>query len=71
MERKITEQTATKTQKLELLTQNRLLLNGVTGIFETDSKGQTLKVKEFGNGAMIPFSKKWLDKRVVVLVMDK
>mgnify|MGYP001457112770 CR=1 FL=1 len=65
------EQTSTKTQKLELVTQNKLLLNNVTGIFETDSKGQALKVKEFGNGAMIPFSKKWLDKRVVVLVMDK
>ncbi len=71
MERKITGQTATKTQKLELRTQNRLLLDNVAGIFETDSKSQALKVKEFGNGAMIPFSKKWLGKRVVVLVMDK
>ncbi|MBI2040739.1 MAG: DUF2080 family transposase-associated protein [DPANN group archaeon] len=70
MDRKI-GQTAVQVQKLELKTQNRLLLNNVAGIFETDAKGAALKVKEFGNGAMIPFSKKYLGKRVVVLVVEK
>ncbi len=56
---------------IELAIQNKILLNNIFGIFETDSKNKSLIVKKFGNGAMIPFSKKYLGKRVVVLVVEK
>ncbi len=71
MGRTINARATIQMQKVELIGQNRMLLNNVEGIFETDASGQALKVKEFGNGAMIPFYKRWLGKRVVVLVVNK
>ena len=67
MEPKIVSQAVAQTRKVELTTQNRLLLDNVVGIFETDSKGKPLYVKQFGNGAMVPFSKKYLFKKIFFL----
>ena len=46
-------------------------IDNAIGMFETDSKGEPLEVKKSGNGAVIPFLKRYIGKKVVVFVIDK
>ena len=48
----------------------KIRVDNAIGMFETDAKGETLKIKKSGNGAVIPFLKRYLGKKVVVFVVD-
>ena len=48
----------------------KIRIDNAIGMFEGDSKGSQLKVKKSGNGAVIPFLKRYIGKRVVVFVVD-
>ena len=49
---------------------SKIRIDNAIGMFEGDSKGEQLKVKKSGNGAVIPFLKRYIGKKVVVFVID-
>ena len=56
---------------INVLMSNKIRIDNAIGMFTADSKGQPLKVKQSGNGAVIPFLKRFKGKKAVVFIMDK
>lgn len=55
---------------IDVLMSSKIRIDGAIGMFETNSKGDPLTVKSSGNGAVIPFLKRYIDKKVVVFVVN-
>lgn len=55
---------------LNVFMSSKVRIDDVIGMFEADAKGDRLTVKKSGNGAVIPFLKRYLGKRVVVFVVN-
>ena len=71
--RKMIKKRVTKKQKghnINVLMSKKIRIDNAVGIFTADSKGDPLKVKKSGNGAVIPFLKRYIGKKVVVFVVD-
>ena len=49
---------------------NKIRIDSAIGMFSADSKGEPLKVKKSGNGAVIPFLKRYQGKKVIVFVVN-
>ncbi len=49
---------------------NKIRIDNALGMFTADSKGDALKIKKSGNGAVIPFLKRYVGKEVVVFVIN-
>jgi len=48
---------------------NKIRIDNAVGMFEADSKGNPLKIKKSGNGAVIPFLKRYIGKKAIVFVV--
>lgn len=60
----------TKPYNVDVLMSSKIRVDNAIGIFTADSKGEPLRVKKSGNGAVIPFLKRYIGKKVVVFVID-
>lgn len=66
--------TKTKTNKgydVNVFMSSKIRIDDAIGMFTADSKGQPLKVKSSGNGAVIPFLKRYTGKKAIVFIMNK
>ena len=52
-----------------LTEQATIKINNAIGMFEADASGNPLIIKRSGNGAVIPFLKRYIGKRVIVFVI--
>ena len=52
-----------------LTEQVTIKINNTIGMFEADASGNPLIIKRSGNGAVIPFLKRYIGKRVIVFVI--
>jgi len=49
---------------------SKITIENAIGIFTVDSKGSPLEIKKSGNGAIIPFLKRFIGKKAVVFVVE-
>ena len=66
---------ATKTQNntgnnLNIFMSSKIRIDNALGMFTADAKGKPLEIKKSGNGAAIPFLKRYTGKHVVVFVIN-
>ncbi len=59
-----------KAYNVDVLLGNRIRIDNAIGMFAADAKGSPLTVRKSGNGAAIPFLKRYMGKRVIVFVVD-
>lgn len=59
-----------KGYNLNVYMSNKIRIDNAEGMFSADSKGDKLVVKKSGNGAVIPFLKRHIGKKVVVFVIN-
>lgn len=52
------------------LMSTKVRIDNAIGMFSGDSRGDSLRVKKSGNGAVIPFLKRYIGKKVVVFVIN-
>ncbi len=60
-----------KGYNIDALMSTKIRIDNAIGMFEGDSKGRPLRVKKSGNGAIIPFLKRYLGKKVIVFVVNE
>lgn len=48
---------------------NKIRIDNAIGMFTADSKGKPLTVKKSGNGAVIPFLKRYTGEKAVVFIV--
>lgn len=48
----------------------KVRIDDAIGVFESDSRGQPLRVKKSGNGAVIPFLKRFEGKKAIVFIVN-
>ncbi|MFA5141672.1 MAG: hypothetical protein WC471_01725 [Candidatus Woesearchaeota archaeon] len=60
----------TQGYNLDVLMSSKIRIDHALGMFTTDAKGESLSVKKSGNGAVIPFLKRYIGKNVVVFVIN-
>ena len=60
-----------KGYNMDVLMSTKLRIDNAIGLFETNSGGAELKVKKSGNGAVIPFLKRYVGKKVIGFVINK
>ncbi len=56
---------------LNVFMSSKVRIDNAVGMFTADSKGKPLEVKKSGNGAVIPFLKRYTGKQVVVFVVER
>ncbi len=54
---------------LDVLMSTKIRIDNAIGMFSTDAAGKNLRVKPSGNGAVIPFLKRYTGKKVIVFVV--
>ncbi|MBI2666756.1 hypothetical protein HYX13_04040 [Candidatus Woesearchaeota archaeon] len=59
-----------KGYNLNVFMSSKIRIDNAIGMFETDSTGKELLVKKSGNGAAIPFLKRYIGKKVAVFVIN-
>ena len=59
-----------KGRNVNILMSNKIRIDNAVGMFTVDSKSNELTVRKSGNGAIIPFLKRYIGKKVVVFVVD-
>ena len=57
-------------KSVDVLMSNKIRIDNAIGMFTADSKSNGLTVRKSGNGAVIPFLKRYTGKKVVVFVVD-
>ncbi|MBL7100648.1 MAG: hypothetical protein ISS23_01695 [Nanoarchaeota archaeon] len=60
-----------KGYNVNVLMSNKIRIDEAVGMFTADSKGKSLTVKKSGNGAVIPFLKRYIGKKAIVFIVDK
>ncbi len=60
-----------KGYNVNVLMSSKIRVDNAIGMFTANSKGKPLKIKKSGNGAVIPFLKRYTGKKAVVFVLDK
>jgi hypothetical protein len=65
-----TKKDASQGHNINVFMSSKIRIDNAIGMFEGDSKGKPLKVKKSGNGAVIPFLKRYIGKKVVVFVSN-
>ena len=60
-----------KAYDLNIFMSSKVRIDNAIGMFTADSKGQPLEIKKSGNGAVIPFLKRYTGKHVIVFVIDE
>lgn len=61
----------TKGYNLNVFMSSKIRIDNAIGMFTVDSKKEPLKVKKSGNGAVIPFLKRYTGKKAVVFIINK
>ncbi len=59
-----------KAYNVDVLLGNRIRIDNAIGMFAADAKGSPLTVRKSGNGAAIPFLKRYTGKKVIVFVVE-
>jgi len=59
-----------KKYNVNVFMSSKIRIDNAVGMFSADAKGESLKIKKSGNGAVIPFLKRYIGKKVVVFVVD-
>lgn len=59
-----------KGYNVNVLMSSKIRIDDAVGIFTVDSKGKQLIVKKSGNGAVIPFLKRYIGKKAIVFVIN-
>jgi len=59
-----------KTYNLNVFMSSKIRIDNAIGMFTADSKGKPLEVKKSGNGAVIPFLKRYIGKKTIVFIVD-
>ena len=59
-----------KPYNINVLMSSKIRIDNAIGMFTADSKGNPLTVKKSGNGAVIPFLKRYIGKKVVVFAVE-
>ncbi len=60
-----------KAYNLNVFMSSKIRIDNAIGMFSADSKGEPLEVKKSGNGAVIPFLKRYTGKKAIVFIIDK
>lgn len=55
---------------VNVLMSSNIRIDDAIGMFTVDSAGKQLTIKRSGNGAVIPFLKRYIGKKVVVFVVN-
>lgn len=55
---------------MNVFMQKRIRVENAIGVFTVDSKGDPLEIKKSGNGAIIPFLKRYIGKKAIVFVVE-
>jgi len=55
---------------LNVFMSTKVRIDDAIGMFEADSKGQPLTVRKSGNGAVIPFLKRYTGKKAIVFIVN-
>lgn len=58
-----------KGYNVNVLMSSKIRIDNAIGLFTADSSGEPLTVKKSGNGAVIPFLKRYIGKKAVVFVI--
>jgi hypothetical protein len=58
-----------KGYNVNVLMSSKIRIDNAIGMFTADSKGKPLTVKKSGNGAVIPFLKRYTGKKAIVFVI--
>ena len=58
-----------KGYSINVLMSSKIRIDNAIGMFSADATGKPLKVKKSGNGAVIPFLKRYTGKKVIVFVV--
>ena len=59
-----------KGYNINVFMSTKIRIDNAIGMFESNSAGGDLIVKKSGNGAVIPFLKRYIGKKVVVFVVE-
>lgn len=62
--------TKEKGYNVNVFMSSKIRVDNALGMFSADAKGEPLKVKKSGNGAVIPFLKRYIGKKVIVFVVN-
>jgi len=62
--------TKTKGYNMDVFMSSKIRIEDAIGVFSVDSKGELLRIKKSGNGAAIPFLKRYIGKKAVVFVVN-
>ncbi len=49
----------------------KIRIDNATGMFTADAKGKPLEIKKSGNGAVIPFLKRYIGKKAIVFIIGE
>lgn len=55
---------------VDVLLGNKIRIDNAIGMFSVDAKGSPLTARKSGNGAAIPFLKRYIGKKVIVFVVE-
>ena len=59
-----------KSYNMDILMSSKIRIDNAIGMFSVDSKGKNLEVRKSGNGAVIPFLKRYIGKKAIVFIID-
>ncbi len=65
------KQDKTNGYNVNVFMSTKIRIDNAIGMFEADSKGNALTVRKSGNGAIIPFQKKYVGKKAVVFIIKE
>lgn len=54
---------------MNVLMSSKIRIDDAIGMFTADSSGKPLTVKKSGNGAIIPFLKRYVGKKAIVFIV--
>ncbi len=58
-----------KGYNVNVLMSSKIRIDNAIGMFTADAKGKPLEVKKSGNGAVIPFLKRYIGKKAIVFII--
>jgi len=59
-----------KKHKVNIVMSKSIRIDNAIAVFDSDAKGEPLTIKKSGNGAAIPFLKRFIGKKAVVFVIN-
>jgi hypothetical protein len=62
---------AEKGYNVNVFMSSKIRIDNAIGMFTADAKGKPLEIKKSGNGAVIPFLKRYIGKKAIVFIIGE